>query len=188
MKASSKRFLSIIVAILVFIASLFIYSSLIRSVYSDIKNLRAEVVSRLELINKNQASVKQVNQLLNEYQDISKIQETISSVLPLEQNMPQSVNQISGLAKFNNLAINFLSAQQLAIKPSTQPGLVNGLGVLRLNFGLTGTYENFKTFIQGLDTNITLLDLVTLKTESKATSKNGELSYTMTVDTYYQVK
>ncbi len=188
MKASSKRFLSIIVAILVFIASLFIYSNLVRSVYSDIKDLRAEVVSRLELINKNQASVSQVKQLLNEYQNISQIQETISAVLPLEQNVPQGVNQISGLAKLNDLAISFLSVQQLAIKPSSQPGVVNGLGVLRLNFGLSGSYENFKTFLQGLDTNITLLDLLTVKMESKATSKSGELSYTLTVDTYYQAK
>ena len=186
MKASSKRFLSIIVAILVFVASLFVYSSLIRSVYSDIKNLRAEVVSRLELINKNQVSVQQVKQLLNEYQDISKIQETTSLVLPPQQNVPQTVNQINGLAKFNNLAIQFLSVQQLSIKPSAQPGLVSGLGVLRLNFSLIGSYENFKKFMQSLDTNITLLDLVTLKAEPALKSQKGEFSYTMTVDTYYQ--
>jgi Tfp pilus assembly protein PilO len=186
MKASSKRFLSIITAISMFVVSLFIYSSLIRPLYSEIKELRTEIVSRLELIDKNEASIQQVKKLLEEYQDIAEIQKTTSLILPLEQNVPQGVNQISSLSMFNNLMIESLSVQQLAIKPSSQPGLIRGLGILRFNFGLIGVYENFKAFFQALETNITLMDLVTLKVGPAPKATEGELLYTLTVDTYYQ--
>ncbi len=183
MKASSKRFLSILVAILLFVASIFVYSSLIRPAYTDIKNLRAELESKSDIFTKNDASIKQVKKLLTEYQDITQIQQTISLILPLEQNVSVGVNQINGLARFNNLTVELLSARQLAIKPSAQSDLVRGFGVLRYNFRLSGTYDNFKKFLQAMETNINLMDVVDLKTE--ATSK-GSLSYTMEVNTYYQ--
>ncbi len=188
MKASTKRFSSILLAILMFIGSLFIYSSLILPAYSDIKSLRTEVASRLELVNKNEISIQQVQKLLSEYQDIAKIQETTSLILPPEQNVPQAVNQINGLSKISNLAIELLSVQQLAVKPSTQAGLVRGLGTLRFNFRLAGSYEGFKAFLQALETNINLMDLVTLKIESSTKPAKGGFSFTMVVDTYYQAE
>jgi len=175
-----------------FIASLFIYSSLIKSIYAEIKNKRTEIVSRLELINKYETSIKQIQKILSEYQNISQFAETISSILPPEQNVSQSVNQISGLAKINNLIINFLSVQQLAITPSSKPDLIRGRGVLRLNFALTGSYENFRKFVQTMETNISLMDLISLKIEPKIEtglkSVKDNFSYAMAVDTYYQSK
>jgi len=192
MKVSTKRVFSILIAIFMFIASLFIYSSLIKSIYAEIKNKRTEIVSRLELINKYETSIKQIQKILSEYQNISQFAETISSILPPEQNVSQSVNQISGLAKINNLIINFLSVQQLAITPSSKPDLIRGRGVLRLNFALTGSYENFRKFVQTMETNISLMDLVSLKIEPKTEtglkSVKDNFSYAMAVDTYYQSK
>lgn len=186
MKASAKRFSSILVAILFFIASLFIYSSLIQPAYSDIKNLRTEVANRLDFISKNETFIQQVKNLLNEYQNVAKIQETTSLILPLNQNIPQGVNQINGLSKINNLTTELLSVQQLAIKPSKQPNLVKGLGSLRFTFRLTGPYENFKPFLQAMETNINLMDLVSLKIEPPEKAGRDIFSYTLIVDTYYQ--
>ncbi|MEK7168255.1 MAG: hypothetical protein AAB698_00810 [Patescibacteria group bacterium] len=189
MKASNKRILSILTAILMIIASLFVYSSLIRPAYSEIKNLRAEVAGRLDLINRNKASVEQVQKLLSEYQSISQAKEMTSLVLSSEQNISQAVNQVVGLADLNGLSIELLAVQQLAIKPSNQPNLVKGVGILRFNLRLAGSYENFKSFIGNLETNVNLMDLANLKIESGAKTKAGDsFSYTMIVDSYYQAK
>lgn len=189
MKASSKRILSILTAILMIIASLFVYSSLIRPVYSEIKNLRAEVAGRLDLINRNKASIEQVQKLLSEYQSISQAQEITSLVLPSEQNISRAVNQVVGLADLNGLFIELLAVQQLAIKPSAQPNLVKGVGVLRFNLRLAGSYENFKSFIKNLETNVNLMDLVNLKIEAATKTRAGDsFSYTMVIDSYYQAE
>jgi hypothetical protein len=187
MKASNKRILSILTAVFMIIASLFVYSSLIRPVYSEIKNLRAEVAGRLDLINRNKASIEQVQKLLSEYQSISQAKEMTSLVLSSEQNISQAVNQVVGLVGLNSLSMELLAVQQLAIKPSAQPNLVKGVGILRFNLRLAGDYGNFKTFLQNLETNINLMDLANLKIESGAKTKAGDsFSYTMIVDSYYQ--
>lgn len=186
MKSSTKRFLSILLAILFFVASLFVYSSLIRPAYSEIHNLRAEIAGRLDFISKNEAVIQRVKNLLSEYQNVAEIQQTTSLSLPLEQNIAQGVNQISALAGFNNLILESLSVQQLAIKPSAQPGLIKGVGVLRYSFRLGGAYADFKSFLQAVETNISLMDLVDLKIEQAA--KDNNLFYTANIDTYYQAE
>ena len=190
MRASSKRILSILISILLIIGSFIIYNSLIQPAYSEIANQRAEVATRLDLINKHEDSIKQVQNLLSQYQDTAQIQEVASLILPSEQNFPQAVNQITGLANLNKLSIELLAAQQLAIRPSAQPRLVKGIGVLRFNLQLTGAYENLKSFIQNLETNMNLMDLASVRIEPSMKGKLGEnkFSYTIMVDTYYQAE
>jgi Tfp pilus assembly protein PilO len=187
MKASTKRILSILTAILMIIASIFVYSSLINPAYSEIKNLRSEVAGRLELVDKHKTSIDQVKKILGEYQDVVQIQDTVSTILPSEQNLPSAVYQISKLASVNELPIELLSAQQLAIKPSNQPELVKGVGVLRFNLRVVGSYEKFKSFLQNLETNINLMDLASLKIEPQTKGAN-KFNYTLVVDAYYQTE
>lgn len=190
MKSSIKRMTSILTAIFMIIASLFVYSSLIRPVYSEIKNLKAEVGSRLDIINKNKSSISQVQKLLSEYQETVKIQEITLSILPLEYNLSSAVNQIVGLANLNNLSIQSLAVQQLAIKPLTQSNLVKGIGTLRFNIRLSGSYENFKMFLGNLETNVNLMDLVSLKIEQsrEIRTDNKSFSFAIIIDTYYQAE
>ncbi len=188
MKASSKRILSILIAILILVASLFVYSSFIKPAYSEIKDLRSEVASRLNLIAENESSLEQIQKLLGEYQNVAQLKETISLIFPTEQDLPQVVNQITSLANINKLTIDQLAAGQLAIKPSTHSTSIKGKGTLRFSFHLNGSYENFKSFLQNLETNMSLMDLVNLKIEPSAKTKAGEnnFSYNMTIDRYYQ--
>ncbi len=185
MKASTKRILSILTAIFMIIASIFIYSSLIRPVYSEIKNLRSEVAGRLELVDKHKTSIDQVKKILGEYQGAVQIQDTVSTILPPEQNLPSAVYQISRLANVNELQLELLSAQQLALKPSAQPSLVKGVGTLRFNLRAVGSYEKFKFFLQNLETNMNLMDLASLKIEPQIKGAN-KFNYTLVVDAYYQ--
>ena len=190
MKSSTKRFVSILLSLLMLIASIFVYSTLIRPAYSDIENLRAQASSKTQLLEQQQSSIKQVQSLLSQYQDVLKVEDTISSILPLSPDVASGVNQITGLSKINNLTIDLLSIEETAIKPSDEPNLVKGVGALKFNFHLIGSYENFKAFLQNVETNITLMDLTNLKVETAARAKLNEnrFSYTLTVNTYYQAQ
>jgi Tfp pilus assembly protein PilO len=190
MKSSTKRILSISISTLLFIGSLFVYGSLIKPAYSQIKDLRSEVASRLDFIEKNEAYIQKIQKKIKELQDLDKTTETISLILPLNQDVASRVSQIDGLAYNNRLTIELLSIQELSIKPSKQPNLVKGIGTLRFNFKASGNYENFKSFIQALETNITLMDLVGLKIEpnNKPKTAGSNFDYTMVVDTYYQAE
>ena len=190
MKASTKRISSISISILIFVVLLVFYTYLIQPAYSDIKEKRAEVAGKLVLINEYETALVRINNLLGQYDSFSQIQDTVSLILPPNQNVPRAVSQFTGLASINRLAIENLGVQQLAIKPSLRPSLVKGLGTLRLTGRLNGDYESFKAFLGNLETNIGLTDLVSLKIEPLAKGKIAEnkFAYMMVVDMYYQAE
>jgi hypothetical protein len=188
MKPSAKRIISILFSIFILIASLIVFSYLVKPAYNDMKDERAEIAARLKLIEEYESSLARVQKLLSEYQNAVKFQEMIGLMLPAKQNLPQAVNQVIGLANVNKLAVDILSVQRLAIRPSPRPELAKGVGTLRINARLVGDYENFRGFIENLETNVNLMDLASLKMEPWTRLKTGEVKfgYTMNIDTYYQ--
>lgn len=190
MKIATKRFLSILISILLLVGALFIYSSLIRPAYSEIKGLRSEVATRLRMIAEYKEAISQIQKVLEDYQDVFQLRETISLILPNNQNLAQAVYQLNGLAGINKLTIDKITSRVLAIKPSIYPDLIKGVGTLRISFTLSGNYENFKSFIHNLETNMTLMDLADLKIEPVSRARIGENNffYMATIDTYYQIK
>ncbi|MFH1346882.1 MAG: type 4a pilus biogenesis protein PilO [Spirochaetota bacterium] len=190
MRSTSKRFTSILASALMFIAAIFVYSNLVSPAYSEIKNLKAELLSSSKMVEEQQFITSQVQNLLNEYQDISSIENTVGIMLPLSQDATSNLNQITGLVTINNLKLESLSVSKMANRPSDSPNLVKGVGILRFTFQLSGSYENFKSFLKAVETNIALMDLVDLQIESPQNLKasGANLSFLINIKTYYQTE
>ena len=188
MRSSGKRLLGILATLLFLVGSIFVYGYLIRPALDEINELRGKVASRSDVLDNYGAAVKQLQNLLAQYQESADIQNQVSLALPIGQNVPQDINQIVGIAAANNMNVKSLGLQQMAIKPSKAP-LVKGMGTLRINTQLAGSYANFKSFLRSLETNITILDMANLKIEIQK-DKIGSLFmvYNMSIDTYYQTQ
>lgn len=189
MKISTKRSLSILTSVVLFIATLFVFSSFIEPSYQDILGKRSEVNSRLNLLNDYNISLAHVQQLASQYKNVAQFQQTISTILPTAPDVSQAVNQISSLANINRLAIGSISVELLPLRPPVDTTISNSIGTLRLNVRLTGDYQGFKSFLQNLETNINLMDLNSLKVDafsSRPGAVTNQFTYTMSIDTYYQ--
>jgi len=171
-----------------FIAAIFVYSNFVSPAYSEIKDLRAELLSNSQAANEQQSAIAQIQNLLKEQENISSIENVIGTILPLSQNVGLSLSQISSLAAINNLKLESLTVTKRANKPSSNQKLVKSIGVLRFSFQVSGTYENFKAFLKAIETNIALMDLVDLKIEPVQILKTGggNFSFTANMETYYQ--
>lgn len=190
MRSSSKRFISILISALMFISAIFVYSNFISPAYSQIKDLRGELLSISEASEEQQQAIGQIQNLLQEQQNISSIESIIGIILPLSRDTALNLNQISSLAAINDLKLDSLSINKMANKPSINQRLVKSIGVLRINFQLTGSYENFKAFLKSAETNISLIDLIDLKIESSQGFKSSGTNFTFVanMETYYQTE
>ncbi|MEK7568396.1 MAG: type 4a pilus biogenesis protein PilO [Patescibacteria group bacterium] len=191
MKASSKRTLSILLSIFLFIGSLAIYSYLISPAYEKIKTQKSEIVSRAETVRQYEEIISRIKNLLEQYENAAQMQETMSVILPTNQNVAESINQINGLAYFNNLSIDRLSVRQMAIAPSADKSkLIKGIGTLRINIRFNGDYAAIKSFLQNMETNLNLMDLISLRAEPIAAGVRGSnfFDYVAEIDTYYQAE
>ena len=171
------------------ILSLVLYSSFISGEYDTIQRLRGEIVSRTQLVNDQEAAVKQVQQLITEFQGGTKLQETLNLSLPARENMPQALGQLQGIAAANNLTLQSMGVEILPFRvPPTGAigGLAKGLGTLRINFRLLGTHESFRAFATTLETNVRVFDLFRVDVTHGGQPNQDLYVYNLSVDTYYQ--
>lgn len=189
MRASTKRILSILLATTLFIASLVLWSSFITAEYDTVQRLRGEIVSKTELVNDQEAAVRQVQNLIAEFQGITRLQETLNFSLPARENLPQALGQLQGIAAANNLTMQSMGVEMLPFRvPPTGAigGLAKGIGTLRINFRLLGTHESFRAFLQTLETNVRVFDLFRLDVTHGGQPNQNLYIYSVAADTYYQ--
>lgn len=184
MKASTKRTIMTLLSLIFLIASVYIYAVFIKPSYVDILELASMRVGRQENVRNFSALNEEFQQILNEYKNIDEWEEKISIFIRPEIDLSYAINQITGIARLNNIDIQSFSLKPVAIKPTKT--FVKGMGILRTELKMSGIYENFKSFLKNIETNFLIADVVNFKIDVQSNSQN--LTIIATIDTYYQTK
>lgn len=189
MKASTKRALSLILSAGLLVAALVIYAVLIRPEYQSMLKLRGELVSKVNLFEKQQNVMTNMQNLIAQYRGAEKLSDSLSLALPEEENISSIMYQINALSQLSGLTAQSVGISYLSVKPSAGKSFSRqGLGALRLDFRLIGNYAGLKKFLPALETNIRVMDVKALKLESASKTDSDLFTYLLTVDTYYQTK
>lgn len=187
MKATTKRALSILISAALLVMALVFYAILIRPEYAIISGLRGQLASKSTALEDETNAISQVRNLISQYQGVAKLGDTLSLALPSEEAVSEVVAQINALTRLSGLTVQSLGIAYFPIKPSaTKLSFVKGVGTLRLNLKLFGSYAGLKNFLGGLEKNIKIMDVKTLKIEQLGKTGQDLFSHTLEVDTYYQ--
>jgi len=195
MSASTKRALSLILSAGLVVASLFIYATLISPEYADVKNLRGELSSKSDLLNNQKTSIDQVRKLIAQYQGVAKLGESLSLALPEDESVSSIMAQINAISQASGLTVQSVGINYLPAKPAIiKLTSAKGIGSLKLDLKLVGSYSAIKNFLQSMETNIRVMDAQSLKIESVQSSSQSKagtqdiFNFTLSVNTYYQAK
>ncbi|MBI1839157.1 MAG: type 4a pilus biogenesis protein PilO, partial [Candidatus Colwellbacteria bacterium] len=160
---------------LLLVAAVVSYSNFVKPVYVEIQTFRDKNEAGKTLLENQKQSIEAVNKLLSQYKSLSQIQDNVSLVLPNEEQVPEIINQLQGIAKINNLKIESLSLQYPPLKPALQGSLIKPLGSVRVTMRLTGEYNNIKSYLEDLQTNIRIIDVNSLSIEGGGLRAGGTL-------------
>jgi Tfp pilus assembly protein PilO len=127
-----------------------------------------------------------VQNLLNEYQNAAQIQSAMSVLLPDEENLGQALNQISGLISISELSPQKISVNKMSLRPSLGSSIVKNIGALRFEIEISGSYQNFVSFLQRMETNMGIFDVENVKVDLPIRGSASVMNYTVTADSYYQ--
>lgn len=171
------------------IAAMGTFSYLITPVYDEISTKRSEVRSRLSLKDEYQQSLDRIQDLKHKYKDVVESKTNISYILPPSQNTAEVVNQVSNVAAVNRLTIESLSVRREPVRQASNSAVSNGVAILRFSVRVLGSYENFRSYLSNLETNINLMDIRDLKIDSnEGVSGATGFSFSFILDTYYQTE
>ena len=188
MKPSTQRAVSVILAAALVVGGFLIFAVLVNPAYQDIQQLRGELAAKSQLFQTQSEQFTQVQNLIAQFQGVTRLQESLSLALPQKEEVAEVVNQINFLAQASGVFINSAGLNIQPLKKEIRPVLVKGLGTARLSLKLVGSYAAFKSFLQNLETNIRLMDLADLKITLAGKPNEDSHFYALTVDTYYQLK
>lgn len=186
-RGSSTRFFTLLASLTILIASIVVYSLLLKPAYEDVNQLRGDLVSRSDLVSEQRRVIEKVKDLLDQYPSLAGPRQKISLALPDEASYPTLLNQINGLTKASGLTLQSVSLSSLS--SSQALGLPAGpnvpiMSVIQINLDVSGSYQALKSFLQTIETNIRIMDLVSLAINPLANSNN--YNYHLVVNTYYQ--
>lgn len=185
MKATTKRSLMILTAVVLLAGSVIVYQLLTAPAHQEIAALRGKVSGLSQSLATYRVFNDQFKNLLSEYQNLTDLKNQISLILPAGTDAPYAIEQAIGLAKMSNLKVQSLNIKPLAIKPPSLP-LAKGIGTLRIDLKLSGAYENFKLFLKAVESNILISEVVNFKVEKL--SGETDLNFSVTMDSYYQAE
>lgn len=211
MKQETKRLSSIILAALILAAALMVYFEFIVPAYTALEVTKGQQESEAILYTNEQQIVSKVKSLLVTYQNDSVASQAVAQALPVGPNISGALAQIYGIAANAGVTVQGAQISTQAVQAvTTQPtaaGATNSQitsaaaagSVVKptgsISFQVTGSasYESFKNFLQGLETNIRVFDVTAISLQpagiaaTKTQAANPDMfNYTITVVTYYQ--
>jgi len=193
MKYLSKRFASILLSFTFFAFALVLYANFIGPAYDTIKVEQGKLIAARQKNAEYTSIFTRLKQASSEFQQSSEVQNRVSMALPLAANVPDSMNQLSVIAAANGLTITSIDIVNAPVVPSIagkagESSLIKGVGVLKNSIRLTGTYDQLKSFLQGVETGVRIASISSVKIDKIANPITpGTLGITVEVETYYQI-
>ena len=174
LKQSTKRFLSVTAGTVMIVASFVAYFNFIRPAYQEAQVVKTTLIEQRLVAEKQQKAVEVITNLVSKYED-GALQETISLALPFKEDLAGALTQIYGIFLNNNLKVKSLGfsvgslgsvrTPPRAAAEGTQAAptrLVKPIGSLRISVSMSGGYEDFKTMLKDLETNIRIFDTTSI--------------------------
>jgi Tfp pilus assembly protein PilO len=205
MKQSSKRLISVFIALIFIVGAFIFFFDFVQPAYSSMKTLRSKQLGEESYITNQATLVKQVQTILTTYQNEAQGAANVELAMPSGEDVAGALAQIEGIATNNGITLGSIAVTPPTIRVQANAAgvvmssstLMKPLGSFTFKLGGSGSYENFKNFLSEIETNIRIFDVesvslqpaaVTVPVVGKAPSSFDVFNYTITVATYYQTQ
>ena len=174
-------------SIVFLIAALVIYANFIRAEYTGAINLRGQLEAKNKLLADQTKIIKQVQDLINQYKGTSQLQETVSLSIPNGEEVASLFQQINTIAKGTGLITQNFNLNILPFKTTgNKTTYTKNLGTIQLSLKLFGPYQNIKKFLEAMEQNVRIMDLVEFRLEPAGKPTETTYNFSMLLNTYYQ--
>lgn len=195
MKQATKRFVSMVVALLLVVGASVVYFYFIQPSFADALRAKGDVAGREAFVANQRQAIQQVEDLIAAYHGEGKIQEVISYVFPQGEDASDAIAQLNGLSQASNLALQSVALRGQGARAgvvgaagagASQSPLLRPVGTLVLQARFAGTYDDLKSFVERLETNIRIFDIQSLSVQAAGKLNQNLYVFDITFTVYYQ--
>ena len=196
MQQSSKRFISMVLALAFIVGAFLVFFEMVQPAYSNLEDLKGREISSEQLLQSETNIVAQVKKLITQSQSDQSAVSDLALAMPSGPDMSGALAQVYGIAQNNGITLTAISIsppRAVVRTANASTTLVRPMGTLSLQLSGNGSYEALKNFLSELETNIRVFDVTSLAIQPVAGSSSGAsttldaFSYNITASTYYQL-
>lgn len=197
MKQSSKRLLSMLLAVVLVFGAFFLYFTEIQPAYSDIQGIRSQIYGGQDFLNNETAVVQKLQDTLQKYENDPTVQQSVSAAIPAKEDDAAAAHELTALAVSSGLGIqsvNALTSSVETVKTSQTTAnsqnkfVLRPLGVSSFQLKLVGNYASLRNFLDNVETNIRIMDIKSITVEELGKPNQDQYLFTVTVATYFQTQ
>lgn len=188
MNNSSKRITFILLSLVLLLASVFVYSWFVRDSYAVVQGLRSDLASMQDKLEKYQSTNEKIKELQVQFQNAGDVQQKVSLVIPRQRDVGYFTNQIVELSRINGLSLETINTAIVPIQQTNSATVIRPIGKIKADVTVGGSYASFKAFLNQIENNVLVMDVVDLKIEGSTQQNISGLTFSFSVISYYQVQ
>lgn len=185
------KIIQIITIIFLILSVVLVYEAF--NIYPDIGIMEEKIKNQELVVSNSKDILKRVEELVAFTEGNKIIVDKFDSVLPVNDDKANLLSSLDSLARLNNLSTHKISFND---NTSAQQAGVEGTEINTGDFdtrtiklSLRGSYASFKNFLDAIEKNVRVMDIVSVDLTPNPTSKEEEAglrfySYSIVLKTY----
>jgi Tfp pilus assembly protein PilO len=168
-----------IIALLLIIASVGIFYGYIKPEWATVGELKSQVTQYDTTL---QQADDAIQKLVDDQAKIKSI--SASDLQRLNVLVPDSLNTINMIIDFSNISSNYgLSIKNIKIVPGANSSSKYHYNSAGLSFSVNSSYDNFKQFLNGIESSLHIIDVTSVSFTPDA--KSNLYNFSVTLNTYW---
>jgi len=195
MKYTAKRNLSLGLSVTFLVLALIVFFVWDWPSFKEVGELNKKINQEQTQYNNQYQAVQIAKSIIDQYKSLINVSQTVSLSIPRDPEIQNLLAQVDNITTQSGLTldnINFETAATVVpsakqVKQSTS--IVQNYHTMTLTLGLSGNYESLKTWLNVIETNIRLMNVVKISFAglSAEASKNIDIfNFKVSLNVYYQ--
>jgi Tfp pilus assembly protein PilO len=168
-------------------AGIFVLQNYVRPDLAEVQNIRSEQAVVADAISNAREVIRKRDELLGRYNSISSADiDKIRKFLPAGSAITELLIDVDELADSAGVHVQSIGFQESVASAEDMP---SDMSALQLSLTVTGQYDDFRSFITLLESNLRLIDVITISLNGGGRSGNNgadEISFNLELQAYYQ--
>lgn len=193
MKYTARRNISLALSFVFLVLALIVIFVWAWPAFQEMGVLNKKINEEKSQYDTQYKAVQIAKSIIDQYKSLISVSQTISLTIPRGaeiQNLLAQLDNITTQSGLSLQSVNFENAGALASggKQSAQ-NIIQSYKTLRLTLGLTGNYESLKTWLNAVESDIRLMDIINIAfagLTSDSQKNSGLFNFKVMLNVYYQ--
>jgi len=195
MKYTAKRNLSLGLSVTFLVLALIVFFVWDWPSFKEVGELNKKINQEQTQYNNQYQAVQIAKSIIDQYKSLINVSQTVSLSIPRDPEIQNLLAQVDNITTQSGLTLDNINFETAAtVVPSAKQAkqstsIVQNYHTMTLTLGLSGNYESLKTWLNVIETNIRLMNVVKISFAglSAEASKNiGIFNFKVALNVYYQ--